>query len=65
MQDMSLAMKGGHLVRSSVKGSSAYLVKVEESRAIKVSTLPPSDQGVRARSPTRFITIALIEALDA
>ena len=33
---MNLAMKGGHLIRSSVKGSSAYLVKVEESRSIKV-----------------------------
>ena len=36
LQDMSLAMRGGHLVRSSIKGSSAYLVKVEEKRSIKV-----------------------------
>ena len=38
LQDMEEAMKGGHLVRSSIKGSSAYLVKVEESRSIKVGS---------------------------
>ena len=43
LQEMELAMKGGHLIRSSVKGSSAYLVKVEESRSIKVCELRDSD----------------------